>query len=92
MWTTFLREAKGEPSFDQTYPQGVEKVFDRVWTVDKSAKKPVDCREKFFFAVCFLSIGGGSGSGSLRKKSGKFARKSLVFFDFRAILDKKLCT
>ncbi len=43
-------------------------------------------------AVCFLSTGEGSGSGSLRKKSGKFARKSLVFFDFRAILDKKLCT
>lgn len=27
-----------------------------------------------------------------KEKSGKFARKSLVFFDFRAILDKKLCT
>jgi hypothetical protein len=44
LWTTFLRGAKGELGFDQTYPQGVEKVFDRVWTVDKSAKKPVDCR------------------------------------------------
>lgn len=91
MWVTFLRVAKGEPGFDQTYPHGVEKVFDRLWTVDKPAKKPVDCREKIS-AVCFLSTGGGSGSGSLRKKSGKFARKSLVFFDFRAILDKKLCT
>ena len=40
--------AKGEPGFDQTYPHGVEKVFDRVWIVDNPAKKPVDCREKFF--------------------------------------------
>ena len=48
MWVTFLRVAKGEPGFDQTYPHGVEKVFDRVWIVDNPAKKPVDCREKFF--------------------------------------------
>ena len=53
MWTTFLRAAKGEPGFDQTYPQGVEKVFDRVWIVDKSAKKPVDCREKNFSRSAF---------------------------------------
>ncbi|GHN43393.1 hypothetical protein ME797_07590 [Lactobacillus delbrueckii] len=53
MWITFLRETTGETSFDQTYPQGVEKVFDRVWTVDKSAKKPVDCREKIFSRSAF---------------------------------------
>ncbi|GHN32374.1 hypothetical protein ME790_14450 [Lactobacillus delbrueckii] len=58
MWTTFLREAKGEPSFDQTYPQGVEKVFDRVWTVDKSAKKPVDCRKKIFSRSAFCPQAG----------------------------------
>ncbi len=57
-----------------------------------SLQKSLLIAGKNFFAVCFLSTGGGSGSGSLRKKSGKFARKSLVFFDFRAILDKKLCT
>ena len=59
MWTTFLRVAKGELGFDQTYPQGVEKVFDRVWTVDKSAKKPVDCREKIFSRSAFCPQAGG---------------------------------
>ena len=58
MWITFLREAKGEPSFDQTYPQGVGKVFDRVWTVDKSAKKPVDCWEKIFSRSAFCPQAG----------------------------------
>ncbi|MBT9041521.1 hypothetical protein BTI95_07935 [Lactobacillus delbrueckii subsp. bulgaricus] len=57
-----------------------------------SLQKTLLIAGKKFSAVCFLSTGGGSSSGSLRKKSGKFARKSLVFFDFRAILDKKLCT
>jgi hypothetical protein len=58
LWTTFLRGAKGELGFDQTYPQGVEKVFDRVWTVDKSAKKPVDCREKIFSRSAFCPQAG----------------------------------
>ena len=58
MWTTFPRAAKREPGFDQTYPQGVEKVFDRVWTVDKSAKKPVDCREKIFSRSAFCPQAG----------------------------------
>ncbi|GEA71281.1 hypothetical protein LDE02_14180 [Lactobacillus delbrueckii subsp. lactis] len=58
MWKTFLREATGEPGFDRTYPQGVEKVFYRVWTVDKSAKKPVDCREKFFSWSAFCPQAG----------------------------------
>ena len=58
MWTTFPRAAKREPGFDQTYPQGVEKVFDRVWTVDKSAKKPVDCREKNFSRSAFCPQAG----------------------------------
>ncbi|MBT8909661.1 hypothetical protein BTI62_08160 [Lactobacillus delbrueckii subsp. bulgaricus] len=57
-----------------------------------SLQKSLLIAGKKISAVCFLSTGGGSGSSSLRKKSGKFARKSLVFFDFRAILDKKLCT
>ena len=58
MWITFIRAAKGEPGFDRTYPQGVEKVFDRVWTVDKSAKKPVDCREKIFSRSAFCPQAG----------------------------------
>ncbi|GHN18842.1 hypothetical protein ME796_10880 [Lactobacillus delbrueckii] len=58
MWTTFPRAAKVDPGFDQTYPQGVEKVFDRVWTVDKSAKKPVDCREKIFSRSAFCPQAG----------------------------------
>ncbi|ASW12674.1 hypothetical protein LDL72_00005 [Lactobacillus delbrueckii subsp. lactis DSM 20072] len=81
MWITFLREAKGEPSFDQTYPQGVEKVFDRVWTVDKSAKKPVDCREKIFRGLLSVHRRGIRFRQS-KEKIGQVCKKKLGFFRF----------
>ncbi|MGZ1268573.1 hypothetical protein ACXO7E_08080 [Lactobacillus delbrueckii subsp. bulgaricus] len=81
MWVTFLRVAKGEPGFDQTYPHGVEKVFDRVWTVDKPAKNPVDCREKIFRGLLSVHRRGIKLRQS-KEKIGQVCKKKLGFFRF----------